>query len=185
MLIQNFPGRHAAANVCSTRSTDAVLPEEFQKYAQIPDQPATLDPAEIAANRQTWLKTGPTHSALKHDLHTRPPASFFTIIQPDLRLWLLPIIFLAIFFLRPAGFMFSGWQALELCKAGLILPPGSRSGRSLRFTLWQAGAFHPGNPLVGLPAAVVFGRFNFPGKTAARAHHPAFHPANRSGRCRV
>ena len=35
---------------------NAVLPVEFQKYAQIPDQPATLDPAEISANRQTWLE---------------------------------------------------------------------------------------------------------------------------------
>lgn len=35
---------------------NATLPEEFLKYAQIPDQPATLDPAEISANRQAWLE---------------------------------------------------------------------------------------------------------------------------------
>ncbi len=34
---------------------NAVLPEEFQKYAQIPDQPATLDPQTIADNRQAWI----------------------------------------------------------------------------------------------------------------------------------
>jgi len=34
---------------------DATLPEEFVEYAQIPDQPAELDPAEIAANRERWI----------------------------------------------------------------------------------------------------------------------------------
>ena len=34
---------------------DAVLPDEFVKYAQIPDQPAELDPVEIAANRERWI----------------------------------------------------------------------------------------------------------------------------------
>ena len=35
---------------------DAALPEEFAQYAQIPDQPAELDPAEIAANREKWIQ---------------------------------------------------------------------------------------------------------------------------------
>lgn len=35
---------------------DAGLPEEFVKYAQIPEQPARLDPAEIAANREKWIE---------------------------------------------------------------------------------------------------------------------------------
>jgi thiamine transport system substrate-binding protein len=34
---------------------DATLPDEFIQYAQIPDQPAELDPAEIAANRERWI----------------------------------------------------------------------------------------------------------------------------------
>ncbi len=34
---------------------DAMLPDEFVRYAQIPDQPAGLDPAEIAANRERWI----------------------------------------------------------------------------------------------------------------------------------
>ena len=33
----------------------AKLPEVFVKYAQIPEQPARLDPAEIAANRDKWI----------------------------------------------------------------------------------------------------------------------------------
>ena len=34
----------------------ATLPGVFVKYAQIPDQPATLDPAVIAANRDRWMQ---------------------------------------------------------------------------------------------------------------------------------
>src|SRR5215216_540957 len=35
---------------------DAALPEEFVKYAQVPSQPATLAPEEIAANRDRWIQ---------------------------------------------------------------------------------------------------------------------------------
>jgi thiamine transport system substrate-binding protein len=35
---------------------DATLPDEFVKYAQIPEQPAQLDPAVIAANRDKWIQ---------------------------------------------------------------------------------------------------------------------------------
>ncbi len=35
---------------------DATLPDAFVKYAQIPDQPAQLDPATIAANRDKWIQ---------------------------------------------------------------------------------------------------------------------------------
>jgi len=35
---------------------DAVLPEAFVKYAQVPSQPATLAPEEIAANRDRWIQ---------------------------------------------------------------------------------------------------------------------------------
>jgi thiamine transport system substrate-binding protein len=34
----------------------AKLPDVFVKYAQIPDQPAILDPAVIAANRDQWVQ---------------------------------------------------------------------------------------------------------------------------------
>lgn len=34
----------------------AVLPQEFTDWAQIPDQPATLSPDEIAANRDAWIE---------------------------------------------------------------------------------------------------------------------------------
>jgi len=35
---------------------DATLPDEFVNYAQIPDKPAQLDPAIIAANRDQWIQ---------------------------------------------------------------------------------------------------------------------------------
>lgn len=35
---------------------EAKLPEAFEKYAQIPDQPATIDPQTIAENRQAWIE---------------------------------------------------------------------------------------------------------------------------------
>ncbi|HLA06641.1 MAG TPA: thiamine ABC transporter substrate-binding protein [Anaerolineales bacterium] len=34
----------------------AALPDEFDKYAQAPSQPATLDPEIIAANRDQWIQ---------------------------------------------------------------------------------------------------------------------------------
>jgi len=34
----------------------AVLPDEFVKYAQAPEQPALLSPDEIAANRDKWIQ---------------------------------------------------------------------------------------------------------------------------------
>lgn len=43
---------------------DAKLPEEFVKYAQVPQQPASLDPEAIAANRQTWIEAW-TETVLK------------------------------------------------------------------------------------------------------------------------
>ena len=36
-------------------NSNAVLPKVFTQYAQIPDQPATLDPALIDANREDWI----------------------------------------------------------------------------------------------------------------------------------
>jgi thiamine transport system substrate-binding protein len=35
---------------------NAALPEAFVKYAQAPDQPASIDPAEIASNRDRWIQ---------------------------------------------------------------------------------------------------------------------------------
>jgi len=37
-------------------NSNATLPDEFVKYAQSPEQPATLSPDEIAANRDKWIQ---------------------------------------------------------------------------------------------------------------------------------
>ena len=37
-------------------NTQANLPEEFVKYAQVAEMPAALDPAEIAKNREAWIQ---------------------------------------------------------------------------------------------------------------------------------
>ena len=42
----------------------AALPDEFVQYAQIPDQPAQLDPADITANREKWIQSW-TETALR------------------------------------------------------------------------------------------------------------------------
>ena len=34
----------------------AALPDTFTEYAQTPEQPATLSPDEIAANRDEWIR---------------------------------------------------------------------------------------------------------------------------------
>ncbi len=36
-------------------NVDAALPKEFTQYAQTAPQPAALDPAVIAANRDKWI----------------------------------------------------------------------------------------------------------------------------------
>jgi thiamine transport system substrate-binding protein len=38
----------------------AVLPEPFHKFAQVPDQPAALDPQVIAKNRDAWIQAWDT-----------------------------------------------------------------------------------------------------------------------------
>ncbi|HUF00199.1 MAG TPA: thiamine ABC transporter substrate-binding protein [Anaerolineales bacterium] len=35
---------------------NAILPDEFTRYAQAPEQPAVLSPEEIAANRDQWIQ---------------------------------------------------------------------------------------------------------------------------------
>jgi thiamine transport system substrate-binding protein len=35
---------------------DAALPEVFVQFAQVPDQPAVLDPEMIAAHRDEWIE---------------------------------------------------------------------------------------------------------------------------------
>jgi thiamine transport system substrate-binding protein len=38
-------------------NAQAKLPEVFSKFAQLPAEPARLDPVVIAKNRDGWIKT--------------------------------------------------------------------------------------------------------------------------------
>jgi thiamine transport system permease protein len=84
-----------------------------------------------------------------------------------LLLWAVPVLFLAIFFFYPLGSIFR--LAIETAlREGLSPSIWTRVWRPLGFTFYQAGLSTLLTLLVGLPAAYVFARFNFPGKEAMR-----------------
>lgn len=80
-------------------------------------------------------------------------------------LWSIPLLFLGVFFFLPLGKVFhlafqSGLNG-ALIGAQDVLQP-------LSFTFWQAGLSTLLTLAVGLPAAYVFSRFEFPGKRLLR-----------------
>jgi len=84
-----------------------------------------------------------------------------------LGLWLLPLLFLLIFYFTPL------FSILRLAGEALLREgPSPRLWghleRPLVFTLWQAGLSTLLTLLVGLPGAYLFGRFTFPGKGLLR-----------------
>jgi thiamine transport system permease protein len=82
-------------------------------------------------------------------------------------LWLLPGLFVLIFFVYPLGMILAraGSEGLQSGLSGLHWV---RVARPLGFTLYQAGISTLLTLLVGLPAAYVVGRFIFPGRAALR-----------------
>ncbi len=83
-------------------------------------------------------------------------------------LWLIPLIFLAAFFYQPLLNIFrlvfsdrfnQGWQFFSL---DTLLRP-------LLFTLWQAFLSTILTLIIGLPAAYLFAKFDFPGRKGLRA----------------
>ncbi|MEN4010455.1 MAG: iron ABC transporter permease [Bellilinea sp.] len=94
---------------------------------------------------------------------TRPAHAAWQVLA----LWLLPLAFLVVFFFLPLGEILrvsaQGWMENGLGAAAL-----TRLSRALGFTFYQAGLSTLLTVLVGLPAAYVFARFNFPGKGALR-----------------
>ena len=82
-----------------------------------------------------------------------------------------PIAFLAVFFLYPLaailGRSFSG-GALGLEPFGVVLGDAYYLGR-IWFTIWQAAVSTALTLIVGLPAAYLFARHEFPGKTVLKA----------------
>lgn len=81
-------------------------------------------------------------------------------------LLLLPLLFLAAFFFFPLISIFRV-SLTEAALADLISRPYFL--RTIWFTVWQAAVSTFLTLLVGLPAAYLFARFDFPGKTLLRA----------------
>ncbi|MCO6450101.1 MAG: iron ABC transporter permease [Caldilineales bacterium] len=91
---------------------------------------------------------------------------------PRLILALIPLGFLALFFFYPLAAIFQV----------SLFPEGRFAGEALRplwektyylevlwFTIWQAALSTMGAFILGLPAAFIFARYRFPGKTLMRA----------------
>lgn len=85
-----------------------------------------------------------------------------------LALWVLPLLFLGLFFFYPlaAVFRLAGQSAFA---AGFSTEIWQNVWKPLGFTFWQAGLSTLLTLLVGLPGAYVMGRFIFPGKGLLRA----------------
>ena len=88
-------------------------------------------------------------------------------LKKQLLLWLLPLAFLAVFLFQPLGAVF-GLAGQEAFSGGLEFNVEDRLLRPLAFTVWQAVLSTVLTLLVGLPAAYIFARFEFPGKQALR-----------------
>jgi len=85
-----------------------------------------------------------------------------------LLLWALPGLFLVVFFFYPLAAIFR--LVIEAGgAAGFNARDASVLWSALQFTIWQALLSTVLTLLVGLPAAYIFARFNFPGKTLLRA----------------
>jgi thiamine transport system permease protein len=86
---------------------------------------------------------------------------------PGLLLWALPLIVLGIFFFWPLTTILSlAWQAA--LEQGLDASTLQEVWRALSFTVFQAILSTLLTMVVGLPAAYVFARFTFPGKSLLR-----------------
>jgi len=88
--------------------------------------------------------------------------------RQTLWLWALPLLFLLVFFYYPLFSIFRLTLEMAIDQAGGAIA-WNRVGRALGFTFWQAGLSTFFTLLVGLPAAYVFARYQFPGKTLLRA----------------
>jgi thiamine transport system permease protein len=81
-------------------------------------------------------------------------------------LWFIPLIFLGLFFLYPLTAIFN--LALRSTGQGWASFPWQRVGSILGFTIFQAALSTFLTILVGLPAAFLFGRYDFKGKKILR-----------------
>ena len=84
-----------------------------------------------------------------------------------LALWLLPLLFLVLFFFAPliSVFKLAGEAAVTAAPQANLL---ERITRPLGFTFYQAVLSTLATLALGLPAAYIFGRYTFPGKSLLR-----------------
>ncbi|TDA67992.1 MAG: iron ABC transporter permease [Chloroflexi bacterium] len=82
-------------------------------------------------------------------------------------LWLLPLLFLGLFFFAPliSVFKLAGEAAVTAAPQANLL---DRITRPLGFTFYQAALSTLATLALGLPAAYIFGRYTFPGKSLLR-----------------
>ncbi|MHB0989442.1 MAG: ABC transporter permease [Bellilinea sp.] len=82
-------------------------------------------------------------------------------------LWLLPLLFLGLFFFAPliSVFRLAGEAAVTAASQANLL---QRITRPLGFTFYQAVLSTLATLALGLPAAYIFGRYTFPGKSLLR-----------------
>jgi thiamine transport system permease protein len=90
---------------------------------------------------------------------------FFRRLPRAVWLWAFPLIFLGVFFFLPLGTVF---RLAFQSGAASALASWERVLRPLGFTFWQAALSTVLTLLVGLPAAYVFARYEFPGKRLLR-----------------
>ena len=141
------------------------LPADWAKFAEQPTEPFAVDPAQIAENRDLWLRSGAT-----------PPRDD----RPDMRriltligLAAVPLAVLGVFFVLPvsgmlsAGFWVDGHFDPAAVAEVLTRP---RTLRVIWFTVWSALAGTAVSVLLGVPVAHVLHRRRFLG-------------AGRFGRC--
>ncbi len=83
-------------------------------------------------------------------------------------LWLVPLAFLAVFFLYPLGKIFGMAGQAALQPLAQAQNGWQAAGRPLGFTIYQAALSTLLTLLAGLPAAYLFGRFDFPGRKLLR-----------------
>jgi thiamine transport system permease protein len=132
-----------------------------------------MDPDRIEVNASTPLPPG--HPNENHRWWKgRGLANFFEA-RPWLRvgfLWSGPLIFLALFYFFPLASIFR--LSFERVEGGILSPfveaissPSVR--RVLSFTIWQATLSTIFTLLLGLPAAYLFARYEFYGKSVLRA----------------
>jgi thiamine transport system permease protein len=99
----------------------------------------------------------------KADLSTFVPACLSTF--PRLLLWLPPLTFLGVAFFYPLSRILAlTFDSSTLTGENLFL-----AGRVLFFTFYQAALSTLLTLLLGLPAAYLFARYDFPGKSVLRA----------------